>query len=257
MQAFHFTSFDNPLANHEEIMRQKQVISDAAFRQEYLAEFITPEGAVFPDVEKSLKYYEFPLLFDPSGEDYLADYHIGIDWGRENDRTAICVFKHERLESGKKRSTLVYFEVLGNMQLTLQAKMIAGICERYPTAEVISEKNNFGFAGNELLEPLITNSITEYNTSKESKPLLIERTKVAFERGEIVLPAWDDTETTPSEDIQILFDELRIFECKEKAKDHYVYSAPAGKHDDSVIALCLAVSGKLTHGSSVLHGVRG
>ena len=257
MQAFHFTSFNNPLANHEEILRQKQIISDAAFRQEYLAEFITPEGAVFPDVEKALKYYEFPLLFDPSGDDYLADYHIGIDWGRENDRTAICVIKHERLENGKKRSTLVYFDVFGNMQLTEQVFIIAGICERFPTAEVISEKNNFGFAANELLEPLITNSITEYNTSKESKPLLIERTKAAFERGEIVLPASDDTATSPNRDIQILFDELRIFECKEKAKDHYVYSAPAGKHDDAVIALCLAVSGKLTHGVSTLHGVRG
>lgn len=256
MQAFHFTSFDNPLSNHEEIMRQKRIISDFAFRQEYLAEFISPEGLVFPDVEKALKYYDFPVLYDEeSSEDYLADYHIGIDWGRTNDRSAICVFKHELID-GKKRSTLVYFDVLENMQLTQQAEIIAGICERFPTAEVISEKNNFGFAGNELLEPLIVNSITEYNTGKESKPLLIDRTVAAFERHEIILPAADETAATPNDDIKILFDELRIYEATKK-KDTVIYSAPAGKHDDAVIALCLAVSGKLTHGASTLHGVRG
>ena len=85
---------------------------------------------------------------------------------------------------------------------------------------------------------------------------MIETVNSMFEKGEIRLPSCANGAVHPA--IKDLFEELLAFEVVETGKSGiYSYSAPSGKHDDAVMAFCLAAAGKIRKGSGmVLKGVR-
>ena len=245
MQAYHFTSYDNPLANVAELNRHRQILPDAVFRQEYLAEFISRGGNVFPKLPNALKCYDFPQR-ENIGK---GVYHIGIDWGRHKDNTAVCVVQKQG-----DRIRLVGFLLLKNMEYSRQIQEIARLCEDFPTAEIIAEDNAMGGPQVEGLDNAVTNSIYPFHTGHTNKENLIETVVSHFERGEIELPSLSCGAIHP--DIKELFEELSCFEITQQRGGMYVYSAPSGKHDDTVIAFCLAVAGKKHRSGMVLRGVR-
>jgi len=53
-QAWHYPSVSNPFLDPEEINQAKTELPDRTFRQEYLAEFIEHEGAVFRKIGQAL-----------------------------------------------------------------------------------------------------------------------------------------------------------------------------------------------------------
>ena len=248
-KAYHFTTFDNPLINKAEILRQKEILPEYAYRQEFLAEFVSREGAVFKEIETSLKSYCFPQL-ESDGDDF-ARYFIGIDWGRENDRTAISVVRH-----CGKTCQLVNFVLLDRMAFDQQIETILRIAADYPTAEIISEKNGIGLSLTETLKEQAENKVTAFDTTAKSKPELINKMIVLFEQKRILLPASPGAEYAPAQEIEQLFEELRCYECKRNANDYYTYNAPAGMHDDCVISLCLACAGKEVKSGNGLQAVR-
>jgi hypothetical protein len=74
--------------------------------------------------------------------------------------------------------------------------------------------------------------IQPFQTTQASKILAIEALALAFERGELkILP--DET----------LVGELQAFESERLPSGLSRYAAPAGMHDDSVMALAMAYSG--------------
>lgn len=66
--AWHFTSYDNPLIDPNEIEAAKRSMSSYAFRQEYMASFEAQGSEIFK--EEWIKYGEEPEL---------GDYYIAID----------------------------------------------------------------------------------------------------------------------------------------------------------------------------------
>ena len=79
--SFRFTSFDNPYLPKEELEKAKLELSDDAFKQEYLAEFVSVSGQVY-------KEFDVVRQFVPCEYDPFLDLHVTMDFG-VNDPTAI------------------------------------------------------------------------------------------------------------------------------------------------------------------------
>jgi len=95
-KAWHFTSYDNPLLDPDEIDTAKKSMSSYAFRQEFLASFEASGSEVFK---------EDWLQFDPEEPD-VGDYYIAVDLAgfadvesatkskaKKLDQTAIAIVK--------------------------------------------------------------------------------------------------------------------------------------------------------------------
>ena len=94
-EVWHFTSFDNPLLDPEEIETARKSMSSFAFKQEFMASFAAQGSDIFK--EEWIKYGDSPDI---------GDYYISIDLAgfadvalattsraKKLDNTAICVVK--------------------------------------------------------------------------------------------------------------------------------------------------------------------
>ena len=97
-KSWHFTSFDNPLLDKEEIEVAKHTMSTFAFRQEFLANFEAPQSDIFKE--------SWVVVKDKDDEPKEGTYYMGVDLaGFENvskqasnkkkylDQTAISIVK--------------------------------------------------------------------------------------------------------------------------------------------------------------------
>ena len=80
-ESFRFTSYDNPFLPVEELEKAKLELSDDAFKQEYLAEFVSVSGQVY-------KEFDVVRQFTTCEYDPFLEVHVTMDFG-VNDPTAI------------------------------------------------------------------------------------------------------------------------------------------------------------------------
>lgn len=73
--AFHFTSYDNPFIDKDEIDKAKKEITEDRFAQEYLADFRKQEGLVYKEFNRA--YH----LWDGSKEPEITEKLGGVDFG--------------------------------------------------------------------------------------------------------------------------------------------------------------------------------
>ena len=96
-KSFHYTSFDNPYIDREEIEKTKKEMTDRSFAQEFLAEFNKPAGTV---------YEEWPLEnFKEVPYDINLPVHISLDFGI-NDPTSIIWIQN----TGSEYRVIDYYE---------------------------------------------------------------------------------------------------------------------------------------------------
>lgn len=77
-KSFHFTTYDNPHIEQEEIDKLKAQMTEDRFSQEYLAEFKRTEGLVYKEFNRDLHIYkELPQLT-------FIETIIGVDFGFTN-----------------------------------------------------------------------------------------------------------------------------------------------------------------------------
>jgi PBSX family phage terminase large subunit len=85
---FHFTSYDNPFIDPEELQKKKNEISEDRFAQEYLGEFRKREGLVYKDFRRELH------VIDSLPEDLEVLYTFGgLDWGHTHPCAVLTVKK--------------------------------------------------------------------------------------------------------------------------------------------------------------------
>jgi PBSX family phage terminase large subunit len=82
--SFRFTSFDNPFLDHDEINQAKKSISNNAFQQEYMAEFIKREGLVYNDFDRRKHLFK-------TGLPVIREWYAGVDFGYTNPAAIIIV----------------------------------------------------------------------------------------------------------------------------------------------------------------------
>ena len=211
---FHATTHDNPHLSAEAVAELTADMSDTAYRQEIMAEFLEQEGAVFRNIAACLFA---PLDATP---DQVAAHRLvaGVDWGKERDFTVISIFD-------ATTNIEVMFDRFNQIDYTFQRDRLASLCDVWGVDEVWVEHNSIGIPNFEALQrdglPVVA-----FETTAKSKPPLIESLALAFEREEA---QWMD--------IPIATGELESYERKVSATTgRSTYSAPTGLHDDSVMA---------------------
>ena len=133
---FHFTSFDNPLLDPEEINAAKTSMSSFAFRQEFLASFEAAGGELFKE-----KWIKFDKKAPKEGDYYIACDLAGFEeegsMGVKNkrlDSTAIAIVKAN--EDGWYVEDIIY----GRWDVRETAKKIFDAVKKYEPVAVGIEK---------------------------------------------------------------------------------------------------------------------
>lgn len=225
-QSFHFTSSDNPLIAPEELESIRRRTPERVWAQEYLAQFSEDSGAVFRDVRAAATAP--PDAQPQAGTRYVA----GVDWGRANDATVIAILDADR-------GALVALDRFTQINWSLQRGRLQVLCDRWQPTVIWAESNSIGAVNIEALQAEGL-PVRPFATTAKSKPPLIEDLALALERREIALLP-DET----------LLNELAAYTLHRLPGGAYRYSAPAGQHDDTVIALALAWYGARHGGTGV------
>ncbi len=204
----------NPYILQSEIDSAQGDLTDLAFSQEYLAQFVTWTGAVFRRIMDAVR---------PPGTTAPAAI-IGVDWGRVGDYTVITVLS----EQGQ----VIEIDRFRGIEYSLQRARLKAIWERHgKRAWIMAEVNSMGEPVVEQLQ-LDGLPVVGFVTTGPSKAAIIEGLTLAFERGTITIP------NEPA-----LIGELQSFEAKRLPSGFTRYSAPDGQHDDMVMSLAFAWAG--------------
>jgi hypothetical protein len=208
-QYFHFTSYDNPLIDPQEIDSIKANIPDHVFRQEYLAEFVDGGGGIFKFVRDAVRHSI------PTGTMYG-----GLDIGRADDYTVLTI--------GDKKGNAKIVERWRHDEWSNIVDKVAKVINDNK-ANTYIEVNNQGDVFYELLKKKCGNYVQPFVTNTQTKPIMIEDLALAFEQKEIALP-----------NHEWLIDECESYTFIYDNKTRRVkYGAPSGVHDDGVMSLAL------------------
>lgn len=214
--SFHYTSYDNPYLDPTELASLRQDMTERDYRQEILAEFIENEGAVFRNISAVCR-----------APDTRPDEHhghtvvAGADWAREQDYTVfslMCV--NCRREVFLDRfNQIEYHQQVSRMEHALK------------TWGVKRWKVELNSIGQPVFEMIVRSGIPAvgFNTTLQSKAILIDAFALALERTDILL--------LPD---QVGQAELQAYERTTTKTGASSYGAPDGMHDDTVIARALA-----------------
>jgi hypothetical protein len=208
----------NPYISSDEIDEARHLLPERTFQQEYLAAFLEDGGAVFRNLTACLTAQQRAPQPD-------HEYVFGVDWGKSEDFTAIAVMDRTTRQ-------LVYLDRFNQIGWRVQRGRLASLAATWQPVAIYAEENSMGGPNIEELQaeglPVIP-----FTTTANSKGPLIESLALAFERQEIGL--YDGGEHGGT-----LMAELQAYTMDRLPSGRFRYGAPAGMHDDTVIALALA-----------------
>lgn len=209
---FHYSSYDNPMIDAEDLEERKRSLPKHIFEQEYLAKFIDNASGLFKNVDS--------CVIKPA--ERTQKLFGGLDIGRADDYTVLTILN--------KNYQMVYVQRWRQQEWSKIIDEVATKIREY-NAEVFVEVNNQGDVFFEMLQNKVYNNVQPYVTSTATKPIMIEDLAVHFENKDIGIlnENW-------------LVDELNAFTYIYNEKTRRVqYGAPQGVHDDGVMSLALAV----------------
>jgi hypothetical protein len=219
-EAFKNTAFENPMLSKEqleEIESDREVLTDAAWRRLYLAEFSASAG-YFANIDACTAG---DLLPSPiPGARYVA----GLDLGRKVDASVLHIF--DTLE----RKLVFHRSWDAGESWIIQREAITHICREWTVERLIMDATGMGgdIFSQELadmglpVEPFIIN--------QQSREHLLNTTAVSLERQTVSFPP-----------VGSLLRQLRAFQYRKTAGGNYRAEAPPGEHDDEVFALGLGL----------------
>jgi len=207
-KSFHFSSYDNPMIDVQDLEERKRSLPDHIFRQEYLAEFLDNASGLFRNVRDSIGIAQ-------SGTNYF-----GLDVGRSDDYTVLTI----QNQSGG----VVLIERWRHDEWSRIINKVATVINQY-NANGYIEVNNQGDVFYEMLNQKCGNKVQPFTTTTKTKPMIIEDLAVDFEQGNLIIP-----------DEDWFIDELEAFTYVYDPRTRKVkYSAPQGVHDDGVMSLAI------------------
>ena len=215
--AWHFTSHDNPYLSQEALSEITADMTEDAYRQEIMAEFLDNEGAVFTNIAACLGA---PLGARP--EAHAGHFLVaGTDWGKHQDYHATsigCATCRVEVELYRVKSADYIY----------QRERTKALIGKWRVALALAETNAMGEPNLELLQADGL-PVSGFDTTVKSKPPLIENLKLALEGVE-----WQFLNEP------VATAELEAYEqVVSTTTGRSAYSAPKGVHDDTVIARAL------------------
>ena len=213
-ESFQFPTAANPLIHPQELQDIRRLTPEHVWQTEYQAQFISQHGQVFRNFRDAIA---MPAPHPQPSHRYVA----GIDWGRDNDYTAIAIIDADT-------NQMVALDRFNQIGWSLQRNRLLALANRWQPQVIWAEINSIGEPN---IEALIQEGlpIRGFRTTAQSKPPLIESLALALERGSLNLLN-DPT----------LLNELATFSQQRLPSGAFRYGAPPGAHDDTVIATALA-----------------
>ena len=225
-EAWHFTSHDNPHLDEQALFEITADLTEDAYKQEILAEFLENSGAVFRNIPAC-------CVLEPGqpGEHEGHEIVAGIDWGKVEDYTVVSI----GCRDCKQEVALDRFH---GVEYRLARQRIAVLAELWGIYDILAEKNAMG-------DPIIEEMqyaglpVRAFATTASSKPPLIENLALTLEREEVHFLA-----------DPVARAELEAYEMRVSANTgRPTYSAPEGVNDDTVIARALMCQALQLHGA--------
>jgi hypothetical protein len=214
--SWNFPSWANPYLDAETIERERERLPERVWKQEYAGCFTEGSGAVFSRVhECATGEWQEPIE--------KARYFAGLDVARIADYTVLVVLDASR--------RVVFVDRFNRVEWSTQVARVRAACERYNNAVILMDSTGVG-------DPVANMfrregcEVIGYKFTAASKSRLIDNLVVLLEGRQIVLPR---PELWP-EGIR----ELESYQYSVSDAGNTRSSAPAGQHDDCVIALALA-----------------
>jgi phage terminase large subunit-like protein len=208
---------ENPYISKDEVEKARQELPELTFKQEYLAEFLQSEGAVFRNIEANLT-----APANASPEAHRGHRVVsGLDWAQKHDFTAHsigCADCKVELELDR----------FNKIEWAFQRARIKNAIQRWHINTVLAEENSIGSPNIEALQNEDL-PIRAFATTSATKGPLIQSLALAFERMEI---RWLNN---PVGTAELVAYESKVSSVTGRAS----YSAPEGMNDDTVIARAL------------------
>jgi hypothetical protein len=218
--------YENPDISYDEVADIFKTTPLESFKQEILAEFLENEGSVFKNIGANL---HAPLGVHP--RDHARHRLVaGVDWGKQNDFTAISVGCVDCMEE-------VELKRFNKISYTFQRQKLTEIIGRWNVKYVIAESNAMGLPNLEILQREGL-PVAPFDMTATSKPPLIENMILSMDRAAFQFL-----------DIREATGELEAFERKMSTlTNRPKYGAPpdSGFHDDTVIARALMLKASKT-----------
>jgi hypothetical protein len=216
--SFTYPTSANPYMPPGEIEAARAELPEITFRQEYLAEFVDSEGAVFRRIHEA-------AILDPlDGPLEGHQYSAGVDVASSVDYTVITV-----MDSATKE--MVWMDRFNRVDYPVLEDRILSAYRRWNLDGMVVESNSMGQGVIDHLREHDLNIIA-FTTTSVSKQDVIQRLQSVLEHG--LIKIINDP---------VLVGELLSYESKRTNSGNYTYSAPEGQHDDCVMSLAFAVYG--------------
>ena len=216
-KSWQYPSWENPFLPKQEIEEMRKNLPELVFRQEVMAEFIEGGGVVFRNIHDCIS----GSIEEPQPN---KSYVMGVDLAKYEDYTVIVVMDVSRMQ-------VVYFDRFNQIDWSYQKSKIIEIAKKYNNAMVIIDSTGVGDPIYEDLQRAGLR-IEGFKFTNQTKTQLIQNLALKIEQKQITFPQIED-----------LILELQAFGYEVTSTGNIRYGAPAGFHDDCVIALALAVWG--------------
>jgi hypothetical protein len=221
-----FPSNASPFFPAREWDEAKRSLPEDVFRQEYMAEFLEDSAGVFRGIDA--------CLFDPgAGASCQASggqVVIGCDVAKHTDWTVLIAMD---VASGR----CIAMERFNQLDWPIQKERIVAFARRW-RGRVILDATGIGDPIYDDLKRVLPD-IEPFKLTTGSKTELVQRLIVAIEQRQV---SW-------SQSWQVVTAELKRFEYAISPTGGISYGAPAGYHDDCVMALALANHGRWQAGN--------
>ena len=207
------------------------MLPELIFRQEYEAEFIDSEGAVFRRIQEA-------AVLDPlPGPIEGHQYSAGVDVAASVDYTVIQVMDNATRQH-------VYMDRFNRVDYNALEDRLEAEYKRWHMVNMTIEANSIGQG---VIDHLVARgmNIIPFTTTSSTKQTIIQGLQSAFEHDLIKIL------NNP-----ILIGELLSFESKRSDTGSFRYSAPDGMHDDTVMSLAIAWYSIFNSGSGFVRNWR-
>lgn len=207
---------------------KRREIGARLFTQEYLedarAAFLVSGAGFFgalPDV------FSAPLDAEP---DAAHRYVAGLDWGQAQDYTVLFVWD----VTAKRQASLLR---LNRLQWHEMRRRVAAECRRWNVRLIVAEKNSAQSNIEDLRQEFARDwrppAVLEFVTSSTSKPAILSDLYEALSTDGWTLQNLPDVRR-----------EFQAFQARQNG-GRWTYGAPAGEHDDIVMAAAFGLYGAL------------
>lgn len=213
-QAVHLKSTKSGILTLEELEIIRRESTEKTFLQEYECEFLDDGGAVIRRVKQN-------ATSKPEDPVNGKQYRMGVDLAKVVDWTVISVVDRHTHQQ-------VHFERFNQIDWQLQKARIEAVARRYNNCPLWIDSTG---VGDPIAEDLkrVGLEVIPYKFTNESKKRLVENLAIMFEQDKIKIL-----------DIPEQTQELENFTYEMTHLGNIRYGAPAGQHDDCVMALALS-----------------